>query len=286
MDHVQLRKEFKAFKDAVGKIDSLLAQIEKLEKDRQGNLPKLVATAGKAAQAVGGLEEAGAWQRRLRGELAGYEKALEGEKEQLQRRFGSELAKELKLRGLDLSGNLPDLECGFVTIAPDLERGEVTIWFGPRQEKLEKCGLKPAEVARRVEELRRRLGSGLGAEEFHAVLRQAMERAGLGGAGLGAAGKPQSLGNVLTEVAFLLQKPAFRQDPSRERFQNYTRADFGFDLYRMQLPGASPRFSDSFSLVGSTRAQTKSRAGFIWVPQQDSCRGATYSEIQWKGAGG
>lgn len=281
MDHVELRKEFKAFKDAVGKIDSHLAQIGKLEKNRQGNLPKLVAAAGKAVQAVGGLEEAGAWQRRLQSELASYQEALEAEKAQLQRRFGSELAKELKLRGLALSGNLPDLECGFVTIAPDFERGEVTIWFGPKQEKLEKCSLKPAEVAKRVEDLRDRLGSGLGTEELHGVLRRAMERAGLG-----AAGKPQSLGNVLAEVAFLLQKPAFRQDPLRERFESYTRADFGFDLYRMQLPGTSPRFSDSFSLVGSTRAQTKSRAGFIWVPRQDSCRGATYSEIQWKGARG
>ena len=279
MDFVGFRREFKAFKAQVGRLDTTLAQLGVLEKDRQANLVKLLAGVKKIRQLADLLREAPQWEKRLQSGFAVYEQELELEQQRLQKRFGSMLADELRSVDLELTGNLPDLECGYLTISPDFEADHVTIWFGPRQERLEKCRLRPAEVAQRVRRTREGLGSGLTPDQFQLLLRRAIERAGWG-----SGGTQQSLIGVLGELAFLLQKPSFRQDPTRERFRSYSRADFGFDLYRLQSPGTGPRFSDTFHLVGSTRAQTKSRSGFLWVPRSDSCRGVTYSEIQLKGA--
>ncbi len=105
----------------------------------------------------------------------------------------------------------------------------MTVWYGPKQERLFQYGLEAAEVANNVEKIRGRLGCGLATEKFHQKLQEAYARA-TGG----VVGKPAPIVEVLRELAYLLQDSQFLQDPRQENYKGYDRADFSYDLYLLR----------------------------------------------------
>jgi hypothetical protein len=196
---------------------------------------------------------------------------LENYKINLRERFALELEQELKKMGLTLSGHYPELKTWLLTIEVNFPNNKAILWYGPKQERMGVCSLSPQKIAQQVNSIRSNLGSKLPKEELIQKLYQAFQRTEKG-----AIGEPSPIIEVLRELAFLLQPPSFLADPRKENYKSYSRADFSYDLFRL-------RDSPSLKLTTATRAFTKSRSTFIWVPMSESGNGATYSHIQFKG---
>lgn len=81
---------------------------------------------------------------------------------------------------------------------------------------------------------------------------------------------------VLTELAFLLQNSHFHQDPRRENYESYSRADFSYDLFRIHRYQLSPL---KIQLKVATREYTRQRTDFLWIPDDENGRGTTYSHL-------
>ncbi len=108
------------------------------------------------------------------------------------------------------------------------------------------------------------------AEEFLKKLREAYSRVAEANPN-----DPAPIISVLTELSYLLQSPQFRQDPRRENFRSYSRADFSHDVY-------NTRQLKVLNLTVATRAHTKRRMDFLWIPDDESGRGTTYSHLHFR----
>lgn len=199
------------------------------------------------------------------------------------REFGVELERILKEQGLSLTGNYPELKTWLFTIELDFAHGEATLWYGPKQERLSRCRLLPQLVAQEVNKQRKQLGSNLVKGDILPWLSQAYERARLMA---GAKGDEVPINEVLTEMAFLLQDNRFRRDPHRDNYRSYRRADFSYDLFRARIGQTEQAtlFGKRLRLITATRALTRRRQGFLWVPDDETGKGTVYSHLKFEEA--
>ena len=128
---------------------------------------------------------------------------------------------------------------------------------------------------RRLEKVKQQLGSDLDSADFVVRLQHAYSRVVDG-----QAGEPAPIVEVLAELAYLLQGPRFRQDPKRENYRSYSRADFSYDLFRLRESGLLEEATKRFHLVVATRSRTRRRRDFLWVLDDKSGKGTTYSHLQ------
>lgn len=277
MEVLQLATQIKGHKKDVDAVAKLLTEIARLDKERTQNLPKLKARLDKLYEHVGNLEQSAQVNRALRSWVDQYRQELVDVEETLKRRFGVELERELRKHDLVLSGQYPELKASLFTIELDFDALKCTIWYGPRQERLDQCRLSVGEVGKRLEKVKHQLGSGLDWDEFLAQLQRACSRV------VGSqAGEPAPIVEVLAELAHLLQSPRFRQDPRREYYRSYSRADFSYDLFQFRETALLTESGRRLHLVVATRAHTKRRRDFLWVPDDETGRGTTYSHLQLK----
>lgn len=234
------------------------------------NLKKLRGTIEQMEKLLESLKEEAGLIESIEGHIKDVKSRIERLESHLKARFGQELEKEMKSIGLKLEGHYPELKAGLFTIEPDFLNYKVVIWYGPKQERLGTVSLSPSKVAQKIREIRSSLGSKLDKEEFLKKLREAYTRASKGKKDV-----PVPILYVMKELAFLLQPPAFHIDPRKENYKSYGRADFSYDLFRL---------SDvhNIKLVTATRAFTKSRAKFLWIPRNESGEGATYSHLTFR----
>lgn len=279
MDITQLLGEFNTFKKNIDLAVKLLKEISRLEQNQIENLPQLRARLTKLDEIIKQLGQGTAKSDALSNWANQYRRELTHTEEQVKKRFGLELEQELKNRGLSLSGQYPNLKAGLFTIELDFDKERVTLWYGPKQERLDQCRLSVAEAADRIEKVKQQLGSHLDEDEFLKKLQDAYSRA------TGSErSEPVPIIGVLSELAYLLQSPQFRQDPRRDNYKSYSRADFSYDLFRVRQSEPYALFDKRLHLVVATRAHTKQRRDFLWVPDDESGRGTTYSHLQFKEA--
>jgi len=224
---------------------------------------KIEKSLGKLRENLPIMQVLQEWLDQKKGLLENYKISLKG-------RFALELEEELKKVGLTLSGHYPELKTWLLTIEINFSTNKATLWYGPKQERMGVCSLSPSKIAQQINFVRSNLGSKLPKEELIQKLYQAYRRTEKG-----AIGEPSPIIEVLRELAFLLQPPSFGADPLKENYKSYGRADFSYDLFSL-------RDNQAFKLITATRAFTKSRSTFIWVPMSESGTGATYSHIQFK----
>ena len=279
MNLTQLLSEFERSKKNVDSAIKLLKEISRLEQDRMENLPKLRARLTKLNGIIEQLGQGVEQHEALRNWADQYRRELAHAEEQIKKQFGVELEQELKKAGLSLSGQYPDLKAGLFTVELDFERQQVILWYGPKQERLDKCPLSVAKVVALIEKVRQQLGSRLSEDEFLSKLQEAYFRA------TGSErGEHVPIIGVLSELAYLLQSPRFHQDPRRENYKSYSRADFSYDLFRIRQSEPHAPFDKRLHLVVATRTHTRQRQDFLWVPDDESGRGTTYSHLQFKEA--
>lgn len=209
-------------------------------------------------------ERISAWLGNYRHELAGWSISA-------RQRFGSELADGLRPLGITLQGQAPSLRAGLFSIELRAEQNKVEIWYGPKQERLADAPMSAELVCKKIEQIRKGMGSDLEPPALIVKIQEALRRVP---PIEGQRGLP--IGLVLPEVAFLIQSPTFSLNPVREYYRSYSRADFSYDLFRC-AEDASLR--KRIQLVVATRKYTARKPEYLWVPSDLTGRGSTYSHI-------
>lgn len=250
------------------KIVSQIAELNRLDRDRAANLARIKAqlkqldtllTQCTLPQATG-----------LREWVSAYREQLTELERDLWRRFGKELNDGLQQLGLTLGGQYPLLQAGIFSFKMLAEKSKVEIWYGPEQELLDIAPLAAADVCKRVEQQRKQLGSDLQPVQMldklelaYRQLRQAEQTA-------------VGLTELLPAIAYHLQSAKWRQNPVRENYRSYGRADFSYDLARC---GRDPALRGRVQLTVATRTLTRNRNDFLWIPNETSAGGTTYSHL-------
>lgn len=193
-------------------------------------------------------------------------------RQQFKNKLGSELAAQLP--GINLSGNLPELKAGLLTLEFLLSKNEVKIWYGPKVEFLSKKSLAKVNLAKFIKETYSALEtSGLKGGMFLDLLWRSYEKV------CKSVGSAVPLSKILGQMAWLQQKRAFLIDPKREHFKSYSRVQFSYDLFRI----SKRVYGDyEFRLIVATREQTKDKKDFFWVPTNRHGEGGYFSALVFK----
>lgn len=249
----------------------LLLDIQKLDAKRERNLYRLndkIAKLDQAAQSGNSeSEDVRSWLYGFRSEVGA---ALRVRREQ----FGGELADGLTALGIKLKGQYPRLYGGLFTFVMNADKGRCKVWYGPEQEQLAETTLDAKSVLDVVLKTGRKLGSGLEPAEIFVRLQRAWQHARFD-----RLQGPLSLQTLLPHMAFAVQSNRFLADPRRESYRSYGRADFSYDLYRVQRLDATT--ATPFRLSVATRQQTQKRSDYLWVPsREDTEAGNLFSTIE------
>ncbi|MGB9771501.1 MAG: hypothetical protein ACPLX7_05905 [Candidatus Kapaibacteriota bacterium] len=272
----QILKTFSQKKQNIQSVHQLLKEISNLESKREENFHKLRSRLTKLEKILSNFEMESNIQI-VKEWLNKYNTQLNEVAEKYKSKLGIDLEEQLKNIGLELSGHIPELKTSFFTIEVNFDTWKATIWFGPKQEKLKECPLSAQKIAKEIEKLRKNLGSKLEKDEFSEKLHIAYNRV-VGN----KTGEKAQITKVLVELAFLIQSPRFHQDPKRENFSGYSRADFSFDLYRFRNDQSNKLFKYEWVLRTATRSETTKRSGFLWIPNDEKGNGSSYSYVVFK----
>ena len=208
------------------------------------------------------------------GAIAPLEAAARDAAERRRARFAGELAEALAVRGLTLTGRLPTLECGSLTIEfAGTTKPEIKVYYGPKVELLDTVAVDAALVAKSVAEALAELDTPLDEAAFLAELHEAW-RLSVARHRLGPGEKAQIV-DVLGEMAFGRQSAAFRSNPTGKGFTAYGRLRFAHDLGRLK----TRRFARGELALGvATRDQTKRPIDHLWVA------GTHFSQLSFRDA--
>ena len=277
MDLDTLLTTFTDTKKTTDAVFRTLRQISRLDEDRAANFRQIQSRMARIRDLRGEMEPGSRQLDSLQAWLDEYANQLEEARGELGRRFGVGLEQRLGEMGRSLSGHYPELKTGLFTIELDFDRGHALLWYGPRQEQLGRYRLSPQEVANRVQKSEQNLGVELPVGDFLARLEEAWLSCVEG-----KRSRKAPIIQVLFQLSFLLQTPNFRSDPRREYYRGYGRADFSYDLYRVQREAEQTWQRKGLHLAIATRSQTEQRARHLWIPESEDGRGSAYSHITFK----
>ena len=198
--------------------------------------------------------------------------------EQAKKSFGKRLEDALKQVDFELGGHYPLLKVMFYTLEVKLETNSVVIWYGPEQERLDACKLIPETAAKKLEASHKRIvNRGLDDETFLLNLFEAYKTATHHTEK--KIGDSVPVSDILLEYALLVQSKKFRTNPVKSSYKEYGRVFFSYDLYRLKERTIE---NHELSLVTATRAYTRRRTGFLWVPSNEKGDGTYISHIRFR----
>ncbi|MBM4386373.1 MAG: hypothetical protein FJ088_01460, partial [Deltaproteobacteria bacterium] len=233
-------KEFSRLESSSKKICSTLKKIEALKNDLRANCFHIEQELNGLRKAAAEIPAGDGLKKGLDEVIAGLDAESGAKIQEIKGEIGAELLKVIEPFGLTLSGNLPELQCGFLALKFDFNRGgEVRITFGREREELAKIKLDiitlGSEIASLYKEL---LPEGFSDADFLKSLYNAYEVSCF--RLRKSAGESVPLVGVLREVSFERQKKAFQNNPKRENFSSYGRVQFAVDISRLK----TARFDD------------------------------------------
>jgi hypothetical protein len=207
--------------------------------------------------------------------------AIEQGRAEFKFEFGRQLVAGLEGSGMIVKGQLPLLRVGLFTVRADFDAGRSTIFWGPEIEKL-KSGLSlvPAELAETLRKWNERLRQksiepAQLASRLHAAYRRFC---GLGGV---PEGTRVFLLDLLSELVILMQPESFRLNPAQEKFVEYPRVRFSYDLFRLRQSGALTPGGVQLKLHVANFDATTEKAKALWVPNNEEGEGTHYSYISF-----
>jgi len=219
-------------------------------------------------------ERLGEW---LRNESA----AIEQGRAEFRFEFGRQLVAGLEGSGMTVRGQLPLLRVGLFTVRADFEAGSATIFWGPEIEKL-KSGLElaPGELATTLRKWNERLRQkSIEPAKLAARLQAAYRRfCGIGGLNQGTR---VFLLDLLSELVLMMQPESFRLNPAQEKFVEYPRVRFSYDLFRLKQAGAFAVGDVQLKLHVANFDATTEKAKALWVPDSEEGDGTHYSYMSF-----
>ncbi len=190
--------------------------------------------------------------------------------------FSQKLEELLKENGMHLHGQLPVLYTSFYRIEADYYQGKALLFFGP--EKIGGCTLSSEEITKTIIKINKELSNNSIKEDEliqklfkawrNATLIQQRERI--------------PITTVLIQLAILLQRRQFYQNPSKSNYRNYSRFQFAYDLYRIGKKGVKQIQGKELHLVASTFDATRKKIDYIWIPTNESGDGVNYSYLTFR----
>jgi hypothetical protein len=207
--------------------------------------------------------------------------AIEQSRAEFRFEFGRQLVTGLVGSGLTVRGQLPLLRVGLFTVRTDFEAGSATVFWGPEIEKLKSgLALAPAELAATLKKWNERLRQksvdpAKLAGRLHAAYRRLC---GLGGL---SEGTRVFLLDLLSELVLLMQPESFRLNPAQEKFVEYPRVRFSYDLFRLKQAGLFAVGDVQMKLHVANFDATTEKAKALWVPDNEEGDGTHYSYISF-----
>ncbi len=274
MDTDELLKTLKAQQRAIEKAIELVSESEKTgihgpvealaAKERLRKLGQAVA----ASPYLQGCSDLQSWmeevERRARA-------VAEGSKAE----FGANLEGELQRRGLSMTGHYPIYKCGLFTVEANVDKASVRLWYGPQEEQMGDFPMVPPVVADGIAKARDSLGSG---RRPDAILKGIQDACSL--THEFSDGRPVPIGKVLTMMALVVQERKYYENPTKDNYTGYSRADFSYDLYCLRTWLTESQQGGRVRLDVASRGQTKERSLFLWVPDDSEGRGTRYSFLR------
>jgi hypothetical protein len=277
MDLSEVLKELDLNKKILDSVFASLKEVKRLDQNRIANIRGLLAKLSGLKKILKTLPSQESCLKAIHDWSEQYEQELAQSTKEIKERFGIELESQLKALGINLTGQYPELRAQLFTIELDFEAGIAVLWFGPKQERLGQTSLEPEKVAKSIERARQDLGCGLPTADFLTILRSAYERL--------VAKEPNAVVPIiqmLSQMAYALQDARFNNDPRREYYKSYGRADFSYDLFRLMHSQRDELFGNLLHLSVATRSQTNRRQDFLWIPDDVSGKGTMYSQLQFR----
>jgi len=126
-------------------------------------------------------------------------------------------------------------------------------------ERLRQKSTEPAKMAARLHAAYRRLCGLGGLEEGTRVF----------------------LLDLLSELVLLMQPESFRLNPAQEKFVEYPRVRFSYDLFRLKQAGAFTVGNAQMKLHVANFDATTEKAKALWVPDSEEGDGTHYSYLSF-----
>jgi len=194
---------------------------------------------------------------------------IEEYKEEFRHCFGRLFENELKVINLDLRGQYPNLYLGLYTIKIDFNNYQAKLFWGP--EYIKRTNLEPVAIKEAIISFEKELNNRkFIPEQFLEYLKQAYKRIDKEDT------NKALLTNVLYELACLMQSDKFKEEPIKSNFTSYSRAYFGYDLYRLRTFVDIKKYD--IMLHPATFDKTKDRKNVLFIPT-DATGGNYYSHI-------
>ncbi len=207
--------------------------------------------------------------------------AVERTRDEFRFEFGRQLVAGLDGSGMTIRGQLPLLRVALFTVKADFEAGTATVFWGPQIEKIKSgLALAPAGLASTLRSLNERLRQKAQdpaklAAKLHAAYRR---HCGVGGL---PDGTRVFLLDLLSELVLLMQPESFRLNPAREKFVEYPRVRFSYDLFRLKQAGAFVVGAMQLKLHVANFDATTEKARALWVPNSEEGDGTHYSYVSF-----
>ena len=273
----QMQQDAKLLKPMARRV----AEYEALLADEAANLHLLEKSLPPIQKLVAALSE-GDGKLKLQEWVSGQDARIRTLKDEFRYRFGSDLKSALGTHGLALEGQFPLLRVGCYTIRADFDTGRARISWGTEVETIRsRIPLSAEEIAKAVATFDAQLKKReFQARSFTALLRTAWERARQSPGR--APAERVLLTEAMTEMALLTQPRAFAVNPVRENFRDYSRIQFGFDLYRLKHAPEEDRGGSRLRLFVATFDSTTAKAKSLWVPDSETGSGTWYSYLSFE----
>lgn len=200
-------------------------------------------------------------------------------KEEFRFQFGNQLKELLEKDGLVLKGQLPVLRAGLYTLKLDFEIGFAALYWGPEIQTIKaKVPLSVQEIYYTIhnfnEQIKKRASP---ADYFFKNLQHAYQR--FTSFNNIPYGNKVLLIDLLSELVLISQSASFRADPAKDKFREYSRIQFSYDLYCLRQTAGQ---ASSLRLSVATFDATTDKAKSIWVPDNEQGDGTYYSYIDFE----
>lgn len=275
----QFRKKGKAFATALKAVERADRALARTPRDPAG-VAEALEVALKALDAV---TETDAVVQSVRQALETARSEARAALEHERALLAGRVAAGLQAVGITVEGNLPLLRAGAFTLEFDFGgKVKVTIWFGPKKERLAVLPLDVEAVVRKVQELHNTLFPKEDDPSLLPVLERAY-RMCLARFAL-PDGERVPITALMAEVAFLRQDERFVTDPRREHYRPFGRVEFAAALSRLRTLRLGSR---ELRLDVASFSQTRKPVDYLWVPRgPDGVHIATAAFIRVSPEGG
>jgi hypothetical protein len=276
----EARQALRKQRDRLRRLDGLLKGLEGYSSDPEGNAFVLRDRLPKLLEALDDLEAHRGVADMVKALSDDLSSQVDDAFQRAKSAVATGIARRVAERGLELTGNLPRLSCGPLTLEFSLVgEGRVNISFGPRIERLKQVPIHTDLVVDAVFSIYEELDGDGFDEVAHLDL---LQRAYVNAVRISAGGDGTAvpISGVLLQTAFLKQGKKFLADPLRGNYRSYGRVQFAYDLSRTQRHSTEDR--ELFLTVASME-QTRRSADHLWIPRGPrDPRGTHYSMLAFR----